>query len=100
MYISGGSAMSGRRYSVAEARQRFTELVRTVETGRPLEITRRGRPVAVLVAAAEYARLAGSEASFGAALHAFRESTDPKLLRGRDPFARARDRSPGRDVDV
>lgn len=90
--------MGERRYSVAEARQRFTELVRSVERGRPLEITRRGRPVAVLVSASEYARMAGAEASFSGALEAFREATDPKLLRGPDPFAKLRDRSPGRDV--
>lgn len=90
--------MGERRYSVAEARQRFTELVRSVERGRPLEITRRGRPVAVLVSASEYARMAGAEASFSEALEAFREATDPKLLRGPDPFVKLRDRSPGRDV--
>lgn len=90
--------MGGRRCSVAEARQRFTELVRSVEHGRSLEVTRRGRPVAVLVSASEYARLAGSVGSFASALAAFRKRTDPKLLRGPDPFAKLREPGPGRDV--
>jgi len=42
-----------RRLSASELRQRFTELVRAVESGQLLEITRRGRPVVVLVSAAE-----------------------------------------------
>lgn len=90
----------GRRFSVAEARQRFTELVRTVERGRPLEITRRGLPVAVLVSAAEYARLAAPQASFAAALDAFCEAVDPRALHGDDVFADLRDESPGRDVAI
>lgn len=90
--------MDERRYSVAEARQRFTELVRSAERGRPLEITRRGRPVVVLVSASEYARMTGTEASFSGAVEAFRKSTDPKLLRGTDPFVKLRDGSSGRDV--
>jgi prevent-host-death family protein len=100
MYIWEARGMGGRRYSVAEARQRFTELVRTVERGRALEITRRGRPVAVLVSASEYARIAGDEPSFAGALDAFRASVDPKQLRGAAPFAGVRDRSPGREVEL
>jgi prevent-host-death family protein len=88
----------GRRFSIAEARQRFTELVRAVESGRPLEITRRGRPVVVLVSAAEYARMAGSEVSFADALEAFQRDIDPKVLRAKDAFTKLRDRDPGRDV--
>lgn len=88
----------GRRFSIAEARQRFTELVRAVESGRPLEITRRGRPVVVLVSAAEYARMAGSEVSFVDALEAFQRDIDPNVLRGKDAFTKLRDRDPGRDI--
>ncbi len=90
----------GRQFSVAEARQRFTELVRTVERGKPVEITRRGRPVAVLVSAADYARLAKSGASFVAAVDSFRADVDPKALRGGDAFANARDRDEGREIDL
>jgi len=88
----------GRRFSIAEARQRFTELVRAVESGCPLEITRRGRPVVVLVSAAEYARMAGSELSFADSLEAFQRDIESKVLRGKDAFTKLRDRDPGRDV--
>ena len=69
-----------RRYSIAEARQEFARLVRRVERGRPLEITRRGRPVAVLMSASEYPRLAGERPSFAEAVRALRARLDVEAL--------------------
>jgi prevent-host-death family protein len=37
--------------TIAEARNRFTRLIRAVEEGEPVLITRRGKPVAQIVAA-------------------------------------------------
>lgn len=45
------------QYSIAEARDRFTQLVHKVEAGDTVEVTRRGRRVAVLVSAEAYDRL-------------------------------------------
>jgi antitoxin Phd len=47
-----------RQYSVTEARHHFTALVEEVEQGAILELTRRGKPVAVLLSFQEYKRLA------------------------------------------
>ena len=69
-----------RRYSIAEARQEFARLVRRVERGRPLEIARRGRPVAVLMSASEYLRLAGERPSFAEAVRALRARLDVEAL--------------------
>lgn len=45
-------------YSIAEARNQFTALVRRVEQGeKPVQVTRRGEPVAVILSIDEYARL-------------------------------------------
>lgn len=44
------------QYSIAQARDRFTQLVHEVEQGSAVEVTRRGRRVAVLVSAKEYDR--------------------------------------------
>jgi prevent-host-death family protein len=43
--------------SIAEARDQFTRLVHQAERGEAVHITRRGRPVAVLLSEAEYQRL-------------------------------------------
>lgn len=53
-----------KSFSVAEARQHLPRLIRTVERGRAVEITRRGRPVAVLLSASEYLSLTGERPSF------------------------------------
>lgn len=58
-----------RSVSVAEARNQLTELLRAVEQGETLAVTRRGRPVAVWLAAPAYERLqaaAGQAADFAA----------------------------------
>lgn len=43
--------------SIAEAKNRLTELLREVERGVPVGISRRGRSVAVLIGEGEYERL-------------------------------------------
>lgn len=43
--------------SIAQAKDQFTRLVHQAEQGEAVQITRRGKPVAVLVSAAEYQRL-------------------------------------------
>ncbi len=43
--------------SIAEAKNRLTELLREVERGTPVAISRRGRSVAVVIADGEYERL-------------------------------------------
>lgn len=48
--------------SIAEAKNQLPRMVHEVETGETVHITRHGRPVAVLISEAEYARLsAGSQ---------------------------------------
>lgn len=49
--------------SIAEARNSLTELVYEAEDGRPVQFTRRGRAVAVLVGEAEYDRLKAAAGS-------------------------------------
>jgi len=51
--------------SIAEAKTQFTRLVSRAELGEAVHITRRGKPVAVLLSEAEYARLCQGEAHRG-----------------------------------
>jgi prevent-host-death family protein len=53
-------------YSIAETRNRFAALVRDVEEKkRAIKITRRGKPVAVILSADEYQRMQRSSAQKG-----------------------------------
>ena len=65
--------------SIAEAKNRLTELLREVERGHPVTVSRRGRPVAVLVAEAEYERLrsAAVSADFAGWLQNWRTRAGP-----------------------
>lgn len=49
--------MKQEEYSVAEARNRLAELVHEAEQGRPIRITRRGKPAAVLVSEEQFQRV-------------------------------------------
>jgi prevent-host-death family protein len=87
-------------YSIAEAKNRLPELVREVEQNGPIQLTRRGKLVAVLLSTSEYERLQRGKVDFWEALLAFRKKhrldeidLDPDTI-----FADVRDRSPGRDV--
>jgi prevent-host-death family protein len=43
--------------SIAQAKDSLTELLYEAEEGRPIQVTRRGKAVAVLLSEADYARL-------------------------------------------
>lgn len=84
-----------RKVSLAEARDHLTALVRDVERGHAVELTRRGKPVVVLVSRDEYERLRAKGRSPAAALRAWRTAA-PEGYDGID--LPERDTSPGRDV--
>lgn len=89
-----------RQYSIAEARARLPGIVHDAEAGTPIELTRRGKPVAVLISVDEYRRLSDGRRDFWGAYERWRASIDPADLEGDDPFADVRDRSPGREIDL
>jgi prevent-host-death family protein len=90
------AAMS-KQYSIAEARDNFTGVVNEAERGERVELTRRGRPVAVLISLAEYGQLASRRRSFWEAYESYlREHADSAVDIG-DVFENLRDPSPGRD---
>jgi len=89
-----------KEFSIAEARNRLPALVHAVESGPPVRLTRRGRPVAVLVSVAEYERLRPGRPGLWEAIEAFRERTDLSDLDVDDIFRDVRDSSPGREVKL
>lgn len=87
-----------RQYSIAQARDHLPGLVHDAEKGSRVELTRRGKPVAVLISVAEYERLTQGHPDFWQRLKAFREKNDLEELDVEEIFAGVRDRSPGREV--
>ena len=88
-----------RSYSIAEARDNFAAIVRDVERDSAIELTRRGKPVAVLLSIEEYRRLLAGRKSFWDAYCEFRDEVDLRLL-DIEPeiFEGLRDVSPGRET--
>ena len=56
MAMSTESTMSDA-YSIAEAKNNLSGLVHEAEQGHPVRLTRRGKPVAVLISTQQYERL-------------------------------------------
>jgi prevent-host-death family protein len=97
MYIG---SMSGR-YSIAEARSNLPRIVDEAEAGREVELTRRGKPVAVVVSLREFERLRGKRARFGEAYEAFlRTHALDEVGVDEDFAASLRDRGTGREPAI
>ena len=89
---------SPKQYSIARARDRLPGIVHEVEAGAPVELTRRGKPVAVILSLRQYRGLAHGRDDFWAAYERYRASTDLEhLALGPEVFEALRDRSLGRD---
>ena len=92
----------GKQHSIAEARSSLPSLVREAESGKTVELTRRGKPVAVLIGQRQYERLTSKFSNFHEAYEGFTRAFDLDEL-ALDPeelFAKARDDSRGREVDL
>lgn len=85
--------------SIAEARNRLPRLVHEVEEGEPITLTRRGKPVAVLVSWEEHERVRKAP-DFSDAYARFSRRYDLESL-GLDPeelFPRSRELDGGRET--
>jgi prevent-host-death family protein len=79
------------RWQVQEAKQRFSELLRAVESEGVQYVTKHGKEIAVVLSIDEFHRLAGHKyASFNSALLAMPPVDDPDVFeRRRDGAVRA-----------
>jgi prevent-host-death family protein len=97
MYIYGVT----RKYSVAEARSSLPTIIDQAESGLGVELTRRGKPVAVVISVREFERLRGDGARFGAAYRRFLETHSPEEIGLDDDFFDAvREKGRGREVSL
>jgi len=91
-----------KQHSIAEARSSLPRLVRAAESGKAVELTRRGEPVAVLIGRRQYERLITKYRAFSETYEAFTREFDLEEL-AIDPdelFGSRRDDSKGREVSL
>ena len=88
-----------KEYSIAEARNQFAAIVHDLRATPLIKLTRRGKPVAVLLAIEEYERLSAGNTGFWESFEAFRDKInlapldiEPAIFEG------LRERSPGREM--
>ncbi len=84
-----------RRCSIAEARNNLAALVHKSERGEPIELTRRGEPVAVILSLEVYDRLTGSS-DLMERISEFRSSHDLAELHAASAFENLRARARAR----
>jgi prevent-host-death family protein len=68
-----------RIYSITQAHNDLSSVVREAEAGRPVTLSRRGRPVAVVVSASEFAQLAPQRRPLAAVIATFRHQYGASL---------------------
>ena len=97
MYIGSMS----RQYSIAEARVNLPTIVDQAEAGQQVELTRHGKPVAVVISLRGFARLCAERVPFGVAYQHFLKANplnDVGLNEG--SFASTRTKDAGRKVGL
>ena len=87
--------------SIAEAKNRLPSIIHSVEKGPYIKLTRRGKPVAILLSIKEYERLSKKTTGLWEALSKFREQVKEINTDITDPeFEDLRDADPGRKVEI
>ncbi|WP_434043034.1 MULTISPECIES: type II toxin-antitoxin system Phd/YefM family antitoxin [Sorangium] len=88
-----------KRYSIAEARANLPTIVDEVEAGSTIELTRRGKPIAVVLSRQQYDALRSERPRFSEAYRLFLERFRLEEIGvDRDYFDSLRAAGPGRKV--
>lgn len=90
-----------KRYSIAEARSNLPVIVDQAEAGLEIELTRRGKPVAVVVSLREFERRRGDGLRFSDAYKKFLKKYSLKEVGLEEDFVQsAREKGVGREVSL
>ena len=101
MYISMYIISMSKRYSIAEARSNLPTIVDQAEAGAEVELTRRGKPVAVIISHRQLERLRSERPRFVDAYRAFLRTYSLQDVGIEDDFFQtAREKSAGRKVSL
>jgi prevent-host-death family protein len=88
-------------YSIAKARSNLPSIIDQAEAGQEIELTRRGKPVAVVVSLREPEKLRGERARFGDAYRRFLKMYPVRDLGIEDgTFDSTRSQEAGRKVSL
>jgi len=99
MYIYAYIYGMSKSYSVADARAHLPDILDEVEAGAEIQLTRRGRAVAVVLSSRRYEALQSERTTFADAYRAFLHRRSGEELGFDRPFFDSlRDRGPGRRV--
>lgn len=88
-----------KRVPIADARDHLPALIRSAEEGHPVELTRRGKLVAILVSSQEYEKLKNGRPDLWTSIQKFRSTHDLSDLRIEEVYADVRDLSLGRETE-
>jgi antitoxin Phd len=89
-----------KQYAIAEAKNNLTSIIRDIETGIPIKLTRHGKAVAVLLGIKEYELLKRQKGNFLQLLMEFRSGIEKEVIDISDSdFTGLRDVSSGKEVD-
>jgi prevent-host-death family protein len=100
MYMMMYIASMSRRYSIADARMSLPTIIDRAEAGERIELTRRGKPVAIVVSLREFERLRGDRPRFGDAYKRFVDKYPLEEISLDGEFAAERDKGAGRKVSL
>ena len=90
-----------KQFSIAEAKNRLPNIIHYVEKGPHVELTRRGKPVAMLLSIREYERLSRKYTGFWNAISEFRRKFEDEGIEiSERDFKGLRDLSVGREVEL
>ncbi len=90
-----------KQFSIAEAKNRLPNIIHNVEKGPHVELTRRGKPVAMLLSIQEYERLSRKYTGFWSAISEFRRKfKDEGIDISESDFKGLRDLSFGREIEL
>lgn len=90
-----------KQVSIAEAKNKLSSIVHSVERGPCVELTRRGKPVAILLSIKEYQKLSSKNPGFWNALRQFRENIKAEGIEIDGSFFDGlRDTDPGRHFEL
>jgi prevent-host-death family protein len=85
--------------TMTQARAAFAKVLTRAERGDAVEVTRGGKPVAVIVSVQQYDEATARAELPSKAFRAFMAALDRRALGGHDPWKGLRDRSAGRDFN-
>ena len=90
-----------KQYSIADARKNLPAVVDEAQTGSEVQLTRRGRPVAVVVSVDQFERMKAERTTFADSYREFRRRfPEGKAGISARYFKGLRERGAGRKVDL